>query len=172
LATTRAELEAYLGSLGIATETTEHTPLFTVADGRELRVAMRGLHSKNLFLKDKKGRLFLVVAVEDSVVDLKRLHEAIGASGRLSFGSAELLLDVLGVTPGSVTPFALVNDRPPRVTLVLDRRIADGEEANFHPLVNTATTRIAVTDLLAFAAATGHPPLLVDFALPEAAADL
>ncbi|MCX5477748.1 prolyl-tRNA synthetase associated domain-containing protein [Kaistia geumhonensis] len=169
---TRHDLLAFLETLGIRTETVEHPPLFTVAEGKELRGALRGLHSKNLFVKDKKGRLFLVVAVEDSVIDLKRLHELIGASGRLSFGSAELLLEVLGVTPGSVTPFALVNDAPPRVTLVLDRRIAEGEEANFHPLVNTATTRIAVADLLAFAKATGHPPLVVAFGAPEGDADL
>ncbi len=161
-----------LASLGISTETEEHPPLFTVADGKALRQSMRGLHSKNLFLKDKKGRLFLVVAVEDSVVDLKSLHSVIGASGRLSFGSAELLLDVLGVTPGSVTPFALTHDKLPRVTLVLDQRFLAASEANFHPLVNTATTRIAVADLLAFARATGHEPVLVDFGAAPAPADL
>ena len=168
----RDELFAVLESLGIGTETAEHPPLFTVADGKELRQAMPGLHSKNLFLKDKKGRLFLVVAVEDSVVDLKRLHEAIGASGRLSFGSAELLLEVLGVTPGSVTPFALVNDAPPRVSLVLDRRFLAATEANFHPLVNTATTRIGVADLIAFARATGHDPIIADFGMAAVSADL
>ncbi len=169
---TRQELFHFLDGLGIGTETAEHPPLYTVADGKHLRQAMVGLHSKNLFLKDKKGRLFLVVAVEDSLIDLKRLHEAIGGNGRLSFGSAELLLEVLGVTPGSVTPFALVNDVPPRVTLVLDQRFLASPDANFHPLVNTATTRIAVPDLLAFARATGHEPLIVAFAAAEAAADL
>ncbi|WP_073054143.1 prolyl-tRNA synthetase associated domain-containing protein [Kaistia soli] len=168
----REDLFGFLEGLGIATETIEHPALFTVADGKRLRLEMRGLHSKNLFLKDKKGRLFLVVAVEDSVVDLKRLHEAIGGSGRLSFGSADLLLDVLGVTPGSVTPFALLNDAPPRVTLVLDRRFLEGEAANFHPLVNTASTCIAAGDLLAFVRATGHEPLVIDFGMAELAADL
>ncbi len=170
--TTRDELFGLLESLGIRSETAEHPPLFTVADGKALRQAMPGLHSKNLFLKDKKGRLFLVVAVEDSVVDLKSLHAVIGASGRLSFGSAELLLEVLGVTPGSVTPFALVNDAPPQVTLVLDQRFLASDEANFHPLVNTATTRISVADLLVFARATGHEPLVVPFVAALAAADL
>ncbi|HWJ71555.1 MAG TPA: prolyl-tRNA synthetase associated domain-containing protein [Kaistia sp.] len=167
-----ADLFRFLEGLGIATETIEHPPLFTVADGKHLRLGMRGLHSKNLFLKDKKGRLFLVVAVEDSVIDLKRLHEPLGASGRLSFGSADLLLDVLGVTPGSVTPFALLNDVPPRVTLVLDRRFLHGEVANFHPLVNTASTCLAVVDLLAFSRATGHEPVIISFGTAEAAADL
>ena len=166
---TRSDLFAFLDRLGIATVTLEHPPIFTVAEGLEMRLDMPGLHSKNLFLKDKKGRLFLVVAVQDSVVDLKRLHERIGASGRLSFGSADLLLAVLGVTPGSVTPFALLNDADGSVTLVLDARFTAGEDANFHPLENSATTRIGARDLIAFVEATGHPPLVVEFARADAA---
>lgn len=157
------DLFALLEELGIVSTTTEHPALFTVAQSRELRGELPGLHSKNLFLKDKKGRLFLVTAKEDAEIDLKRLHERIGASGRLSFGSAELLLEVLGVTPGSVTPFALINDQPARVAFVIDRRLAEAAAANFHPLVNTATTTIAGADLLRLLAATGHAPQLLEF---------
>ena len=167
-----ADLFAVLASLGAAVRTCEHPPLFTVAESRTLRGAVPGLHSKNLFLKDKKGRLFLVVAEEEAEIDLKRLHERLGASGRLSFGSADLLLEVLGVTPGSVTPFAVLNDRPPRVSVAIDRRLAVAAEANFHPLVNTATTTIAGADLVRFLEATGHPPLLVDFSPQATAPDL
>lgn len=157
------DLFALFERLGILSTTVEHPALFTVAQSRELRGELPGLHSKNLFLKDKKGRLFLVTAKEDAEIDLKRLHERIGASGRLSFGSAELLLEVLGVTPGSVTPFALINDQPARVSFAIDRRLAEAAAANFHPLVNIATTTIAGADLLRFLAATGHPPQLLEF---------
>ena len=116
------------------------SPVFTVAESQAIKQEIPGGHSKNLFLKDKKGRLFLVVADAETRIDLKRLHEAIGASGRLSFGSAELLREMLGVEPGSVTPFALVNDRERRVTLVLDEALMRSEPVNFHPLVNSATT--------------------------------
>lgn len=168
----REDLIEHLAGLGIATETTEHPAFFTVEESRGLRGPLPGAHSKNLFLKDKKARLFLVVAEESSAIDLRRLHERVGASGRLSFGSAELLLEVLGVTPGSVTPFGVLNDRPPRVTVVLDRRIAEAEQGNFHPLTNTATTTIAVPDLLRFLEATGHPPLILDFSAAAAEPDL
>jgi Ala-tRNA(Pro) deacylase len=163
---------AYLDALGIRTTTVEHRAVFTVAEGEDVHGAIPGVHSKNLFLKDKKGRLFLLSAWQESVIDLKHLHERIGASGRLSFGSAELLDAVLGVPPGSVTPFALLNDAPPTVAMVLDRRLAEADEANFHPLVNTATTTIASADLLAFLAATGHEATVLDFPGPSAAADL
>lgn len=144
----------------------DHEPVFTVAESSKLRVAMPGLHSKNLFLKDKKGRLFLVSARSAAEIDLKRLHEVIGASGRLSFGSADLLMEVLGVTPGSVTAFAVVNDRAGRVTMVLDRALTGGEEVNFHPLINSATLRLSSGDLIAFLERTGHPPLIVDLPAP------
>lgn len=169
---TAPDLFALLAGLGIATQTTQHPPLFTVEESRRLRGVLPGLNAKNLFLKDKKDALFLVVAEEGAAIDLKRLHETIGARGRLSFGSAERLLAVLGVTPGSVTPFALINDRPPSVQLVLDARFAAADAANFHPLINTATTTIAGADLMRFFAATGHDPLLVDFSEGAEPADL
>jgi Ala-tRNA(Pro) deacylase len=160
------ELCDRLAREGLAFERIDHPAVFTVAESAAHRIGRAGLHSKNLFLKDKKGRLFLVSAREDARIDLKRLHERIGARGRLSFGSAELLMEKLGVTPGSVTAFAVVNDRAGDVTLVLDANLATGEEVNFHPLVNTATLRIGLDDLLAFLRDVGHEPLIVDLPTP------
>lgn len=157
---------AHLAAQGLGFHRTDHRAVFTVDESRELREGMGGLHSKNLFLKDKKGRLFLVSARDDARIDLKRLHEVIGASGRLSFGSAELLMEKLGVTPGSVTAFAVINDRQGEVTLVLDANLVTGEEVNFHPLVNTATLRIGRDALLAFLHGAGHPPMIVDLPVP------
>jgi Ala-tRNA(Pro) deacylase len=160
------QLCACLAEQGIAFHRTDHPAVFTVAETAPHRDAMIGLHTKNLFLKDKKGRLFLVSAQAHAPIDLKRLHERIGGSGRLSFGSAELLMEKLGVTPGSVTAFAVINDRAGEVTMVLDARLATGEDVNFHPLVNTATLRIGCDDLLAFLRHTGHEPLIVDLPVP------
>jgi Ala-tRNA(Pro) deacylase len=157
-AATPSDLFAYLERLGIATETVEHAPVFTVAESRAIKAAIPGGHSKNLFLKDRKDQLFLVVARDEAQIDLKRLHEAIGASGRLSFGSAELLRQALGVEPGSVTPFALVNDTAGRVAVILDADLMAFERINFHPLVNSMTTTIGRDDLVRFLRATGHEP--------------
>ena len=168
-AATPADLFAHLDELGIATETFEHAPVFTVAESRGVKAAIPGGHSKNLFLKDRKDRLFLVVARDETRIDLKRLHEAIGASGRLSFGSADLLRETLGVEPGSVTPFALINDTARRVAVILDAELMAFERVNFHPLVNSMTTTIARGDLLAFLRATGHDPQVLR--LPEPAAE-
>lgn len=169
---TQDDLFRQFADLGIETVTVEHPPLFTVEQSQGLRGTIAGLHSKNLFLKDKKGALFLVVAEEDAAIDLKKLHERIGASGRLSFGPAELMLELIGVTPGSVTPFGLINDPEGRIRVVLDARLAGDEPVNFHPLVNTATTTIAAADLLAFLRATGHEPMLLDFSPVPASPDL
>lgn len=160
------QLCAHLDAAGLPYHRTDHQAVFTVGESRTLRDSMSGLHSKNLFLKDKKGRLFLVSARDDARIDLKRLHEVIGASGRLSFGSAELLLDKLGVTPGSVTAFAVINDRAGEVTMVLDANLVTGADMNFHPLINTATLRIARDDMLAFLRGVGHEPVIVDLPAP------
>ncbi|MEJ8574928.1 prolyl-tRNA synthetase associated domain-containing protein [Microbaculum marinum] len=149
-----------LQSLGFETTTVRHPPLFTVADSQELRGEIEGGHTKNLFMKDKKGRLWLVVAEEDADIDLKRLHERIG-SARLSFGKPELLIEVLGVRPGSVTPFGAVNDTEGRVTVVLDEALLRHAVLNFHPLTNDATTSIRRDDLIAFLRDTGHDPLVI-----------
>lgn len=155
----RDDLMALFHDLGIAVTTIDHRPVFTVAESAELHDDIPGGHSKNLFVKDKKGRLFLVVALHDATIDLKQLHHVIGAQGRVSFGSADLLMEVLGVMPGSVTPFALINDRAAlRVTPVFDAALMRHETLNFHPLSNDASTRIAAADLLAFATACGHQP--------------
>jgi Ala-tRNA(Pro) deacylase len=152
------ELFAYLDTLGIAHKTVTHPAVFTVGEARELRGAVAGGHTKNLFLRDKKGAPYLVVAPEDAAIELRSLHRLLGASGRFSFGSAELMRDVLGVLPGSVTPFAAINDKEGLVSVVLDASLMRYEALNFHPLVNTATTTISRDGLLKFLAATGHAP--------------
>ena len=163
------ELFAYLDRLGIPHRTIRHPPLFTVEQSQALRGQIPGGHTKNLFLKDKKGALFLVVAQEDAAITLKSLHHRLGASGRISFGSAELLAETLGVVPGSVTPFGALNDTGRRVTVVLDTAMMTHDSLNFHPLVNTMTTTIARDDMLKFLAATGHAPRLVPVSESEGA---
>jgi Ala-tRNA(Pro) deacylase len=152
------ELFAYLDSLGIAHKTVIHPPVFTVGEGRELRGAIEGGHTKNLFLRDKKGTVFLVVALENAVIELKSLHRLLGATGRFSFGSPELMRELIGVEPGSVTPFSVINDKAGRVTVVLDAAMMEHEILNYHPLVNTGTTTISREGLLKFLEATGHKP--------------
>lgn len=152
------ELFAYLDRLGIAHKTVSHPAVFRVDEARELRGAVPGAHTKNLFLRDKKGAAFLVVALEDAAIELKSLHRLLGASGRFSFGSAELMRELLGVEPGSVTPFAAINDAQLRVTVVLDATMMAHEVLNFHPLRNTGTTTISREGLLRFLEATGHKP--------------
>ena len=155
---TPESLFATLDSLGIAHETIHHPPLFTVEQSKELRGEISGAHTKNLFLKDKKGKLFLVTAVENTMIDLKRLHEVIGGSGRLSFGNADQMMEHLGVTPGSVTAFGVINDTAGSVTMILDERLKAYARINGHPLVNTMTTGMSWEDLLKFLEATGHKP--------------
>jgi Ala-tRNA(Pro) deacylase len=155
------DLLAYLAALGVETETVDHPPLFTVEDSQALRGEILGGHTKNLFVKDKKGRLFLLVLGEETVVDLKRVHEKIGAQGRVSFGSADLLEEVWGVRPGAVTPFGAINDKAAKVSVVLDEAMMRHERLNFHPLVNTRTTGLKSADLIKFLRATGHEPLVV-----------
>ena len=154
------DLLAYLSVLSIETETIDHPPLFTVEDSQALRGDIPGGHTKNLFVKDKKGQLFLLVLGEHAVVDLKKAHEKIGAQGRVSFGSAELLEEVWGVKPGAVTPFGAINDKAGKVRVVLDEAMMRHERLNFHPLVNTRTTGLASADLIKFLRATGHEPLV------------
>jgi Ala-tRNA(Pro) deacylase len=161
------EILAVLADIGVATSTISHEAAFTVAESQALARDLPGAHTKNLFVKDKKGRLFLVVAEQSRRIDLKRLHEAIGASGRLSFGTAEQLMTHLGVTPGSVTALAVINDKARAVTVVLDAAMMESEVINCHPLINTMTTSLSREGLLAFFAATGHAPMTV--ALPKPA---
>ena len=157
------DLFARLDQLGIAYRTHRHPPVFTVAEAVALRGALPGGHTKNLFLKDKKGGLWLAVMLEERRTDLKQLADALGAP-RFSFGSGELLHEVLGVRPGSVTPFALINDATRRVTLVLDEGMLAHDPLNYHPLENDRTTAIAPGDLLRFVASCGHEPRILDLA--------
>lgn len=156
---TRETLFARLAELGIVTETVEHEAVFTVAESERLERDLPGGHTKNLFLKDAKDRLFLIVAQSHTAVDLKSLHKRIG-SARLSFGKPDLLMEVLGVPPGSVTALAVINDDQKRVSVVVDQRLMGYDRINCHPLVNTATTSIARDDLLRFMRACGHEPLV------------
>ena len=166
---TPADLFVFLDRLGIAHQTIAHPPLFTVEQSRALRGQIPGGHTKNLFLKDKKDALYLVVALEDAAIDLKSLHRRLDASGRFSFGSADLLRATLGVEPGAVTPFAAINDTDRRVSVVLDAAMMTHETLNYHPLDNAMTTSIARQGLVTFLEATGHPPRIE--AVSDGAAD-
>jgi Ala-tRNA(Pro) deacylase len=157
---TPQELFDRLAALGIKTSTRTHAPVFTVEEARRARGELPGGHCKSLFLKDKKDALWLVVAMEEARVDLKALQSTLGAA-RLSFGKAELLEEVLGVTPGSVTPFAAINDKAGSVRVVLDELILGHDLVNYHPLTNDATTSIKPGDLVRFLEATGHAPTIV-----------
>mgnify|MGYP001140730387 CR=1 FL=1 len=149
-----------IAALGIVASTVTHQPVFTVAESKALRGVIDGGHVKNLFLKDKKGRLFCVTALESAQIDLKRLHEKIGASGRVSFAGPEQLLRHWGVTPGSVTPLGAINDTENAVTVVLDAALLTLPRLNVHPLTNTMSTGIDTPDLLRLLDAFGHPPLI------------
>ena len=162
------ELFRRFDALGIAHRTYSHPPVFTVAEATALRGSLPGGHCKSLFLKDKKGGFWLAVMLEERRVDLKRLAVQLEAP-RFSFGGSADLLEVLGVRPGSVTPFALVNDFGHRVTPVLDAAMLDHDPLNYHPLSNDRTTAVAAADLLRFVAACGHVPRIVDLALFERA---
>ena len=160
MAADRNTLDARLAVLGIATTTVEHEPVFTVEESAGLRTSLPGAHTKSLFLTDSDGRMVLVVAKDDTRVDLKALAKRLSA-GRLSFAKPERLEAVLGVSPGSVTPFALINASAARVAVVVDQAIMGFAEVNCHPLDNTATTRLATADLIRFIKACGHEPTIV-----------
>ena len=158
---TSAGLLRLFDKLGIPTTTVSHPAVFTVEQAKTLCGDLPGTHCKNLFLRDAKGQLWLVVAREDTQVDLRALAGKLG-SKRLSFVRADLLMDVLGVIPGAVTPFAVVNDHRGLVKTVLDRALLAEARLNFHPLDNAMTTTISSRDLLHFLESTGHAPLIVD----------
>lgn len=158
---TEAELFAFLAGLGIEVSTRRHPPLFTVADSQALRGEIAGGHTKNLFLKDKKDNFFLVSVGEEAVVDLKHVHHLIGAAGRVSFGRPEMLMQLLGVVPGAVTVFGLINDTERRIKVVLDEELMSHAVVNAHPLTNEATTSIAAADLVKFVEATGHDAVIL-----------
>lgn len=162
----RAGLFSRLVALGIETATVEHPAVFTVAESEKLERDLPGGHTKNLVLKDAKGRLFLVVAEAHTPVNLKTLHKSIGCA-RLSFAKADLLDDVLGIAPGSVTALALINDNEQRLDVIIDEILMDHDVINCHPLENTATTSIARDDLMRFIRACGHEPRIMNLSGPE-----
>lgn len=159
---TPSPLAQVFADLGIQVETWQHMPVFTVEEGRHIKEIIPGGHTKNLFLKDKKGEIWLIVAAESTRIDLKTLHRRLGC-GRLSFGRPELLKEILGVAPGSVTPFALINDKDRRVKVGLDAAMLDYTLLNYHPLKNDKTTTIAAKDLLTFLESLGYQPVIIDF---------
>lgn len=156
------ELYTYFDELGITHSTKNHPAFYTVEDGRELKNSMHGGHTKNLFMKDKDDKIVLISAHAESELKLNKLHKLIGTR-RLSFASPELMAEILGITPGSVTAFALVNDQQHRVKFVVDQTLMNYEFLNFHPLVNTATTAISREDFIKFVESTGHSIQIVDF---------
>lgn len=163
LPTTPAQLLARFDELGIACAVHEHAPVFTVSESAHLKASIPGIHCRNLFLRDKKKNMFLVVAANETKIDLKKLQGLIG-SDRLSFGSAERLWENLGVWPGSVCPFAIINDTKGAVRVVLDRSMMEGDLVNYHPLVNWMTVCLTPGDLVKFIKACGHEPDIIDLA--------
>lgn len=158
--TSKEQLLLRLRELGIATTTHQHPAVFTVEEAQKHCSHLPGGHCKNLFLRDKKKRYWLIVTLNDTRIDLKSLGHQLGASG-LSLASPERLMEVLGVTPGSVTPFALINDSKHQVNVVLDDALFGFELVNYHPLVNNATTALTPDDLLKFIRTCGHNPKTV-----------
>ncbi|OYW82735.1 MAG: DNA-binding protein [Asticcacaulis sp. 32-58-5] len=159
---TQDSLLKTLSDLGLKTETLEHEAVFKVGEGDDIKAGLRGAHTKNLFLKDDKGKLWLISAEQSTHINLKALPKHIG-SGRLSFGSEDRLCDALGVRPGSVTALALINDPDQRVKFILDKHLAEAEFVNFHPLVNTATTTLSQADFRAFIDHLGRDLKVFDF---------
>jgi len=168
-AKTREDLLAYLDKLGVNHRTVDHPAIFTVDEGRDLKRDLAGGHSKNLFLKDKKGALTLAVALSDTRIDLVGLGKAIGAKGRLSFGKPDLMTATLGVIPGAVTPFTLINESAHGLGhIILDKNILAYDPVWFHPLENTASTAISPHDLVVFVESCGFQPKILDLAAPLA----
>jgi Ala-tRNA(Pro) deacylase len=158
----KAGLLAFFAENGLAHTTYDHSPIFTVDEGRHLKVDMPGSHSKNLFLEDKSGRLVLVSAHIHTNIRINGLHRRLGLQ-RMSFGSPERMFEALGVTPGSVTAFGLLNDNAGKVMFVLDEALMDQGPVNFHPLLNDATTAMEIHDFLRFLKLTGHDPVRLRF---------
>lgn len=156
------DLFAYLDQLGIAHSTQWHEAVFTVDQSTDVKRTLPGGHTKNLFLKDKDGNIILIAAEAHSQLKLNKLHKLIGTK-RLSFGSPDLMEELLGVTPGSVTAFALMNDTEGRVRFLVDAALMEHEPVNFHPLTNTGTTTVSKADFEKFVRATGHGFELIDF---------
>jgi Ala-tRNA(Pro) deacylase len=165
MSASREELMERFQKLGLQTRTVDHSPVFTVEEAKMVHADMPGGHCKNLFCKDEKGALWLIVALEDAVINLKSAPAKIG-SKRLTFGKPELLMAVLGVEPGSVTPFGLINDTSQQTNVILDEAMMRLPLLNYHPLKNDATTALSATDLLRFIESCGHVPRVVAVSEP------
>lgn len=161
LPTSPGALLRRLEELGIQSKSVMHPPVFTVEEAKAQRGTLPGAHIKNLFLRNKKGAMWLITCLEDRKIDLKALGKTLGA-GRFSFASADRLMTYLGVRPGAVTPFAVINDSDRAVAMVLDKGILGNDPVNAHPLVNDMTTALESADLIRFLEAEGHPPLILD----------
>jgi Ala-tRNA(Pro) deacylase len=166
---TESELFELLDSLDIQTTTATHEAVFTVAESRNVKDEIPGGHTKNLFVKDKKGNYFLIVAEAEADLPINRIHGLIGARSRLSFASADRLREMLGIEPGSVNAFAPVNDREHRVKVVIDEPLLRHERINCHPLTNTKTTTISREDLLRYLEHVGHAPMIVSLSRANSA---
>lgn len=165
----KTSLLAWMADNDLAQTTHDHPAVFRVEEGLELKAGLPGLHTKNLFLKDKKGRLWLISAAQDTVIDLNRVPALIGAppgTGRFSFASEELMYETLGVRPGSVTALGLINDAERLITFVLDRRLHEAAIVNFHPLTNTATTALNQAGFRRFLTLLDREPIVADFSPP------
>lgn len=161
MSTSADELFKFLSNLGIEVSTMQHEPVYTVAEAQSLRGQIPGVHTKNLFLKDKKDNFFLLTVDEEAVVDLKTIHTVIGAASRVSFGKPEKLMEYLGLKPGSVSVLGAINDTNHQVKIVLDEGLMEHDIINAHPLSNDATTSIRRDDLLTFLKATGHEAVIL-----------
>ncbi len=166
LPTSPGALLRRLEELGIQSKSVMHPPVFTVEEAKALRGSLPGAHIKNLFLRNKQGAMWLITCLEDRAIDLKALAKVLEA-GRFSFASADRLMTYLGVRPGSVTPFAVINDTGHEVRMVLDKGILGNDPVNAHPLVNDMTTSLESADLIRFLEAEGHPPLILDMDVLE-----
>ena len=148
-----------------------HSPLFTVEDSQNLRGKITGTHTKNLFLKDKKGLLILLTCQEDAIINLKKIHSSLNVKN-LSFTKEDLLMKYLGVLPGAVSPLGLINDRTLSIELYLDKNLFDVQTINFHPLVNTATINLSLADFIKFCNHTSHKPKILDIEKNEVLNDI
>lgn len=155
------ELLRLLDEMGMDVKTHHHEAVFTVEESEHVTAAIPGAHTKNLFVKDKKGNLFLIVAANKARIALNRIHSAIGAKGRVSFANADLLMKHLGVRPGSVNAFAPINDRDGKVAVIIDAPLLENEQINCHPLINEMTTTISREDLLRFLKTCDHEPRII-----------
>ncbi len=168
---TETGLFARLEALGVEYTLHRHPPAFTVSEAQALRGTLPGGHVKNLFLRDKKKNFWLVTVLEDRQVDLKALRHMLAARGNLSFGNPELLMAMLGVLPGSVTPFGIINDRDGAVSVILDKGVLAQDPVNAHPLRNDMTIAVTPAGLMRFLSAEDHQPTIIDFGELTATAD-